>query len=796
MKGGNVRLVGFCLAVFFALIYSGNACGKSVTSPDDANAATDLWAYYGFGEMEMIKLGWDIKNLRTADFDHDGLIDIVVANNTDSRIEILLQKPAVSAEDVKNRVADANDTNINELNPPSRFRKVPVPISVRIASMVTGDLNSDGLADLAFYGEPRALYVLLQKSAGPNEKKTDLNWKAVKKIKIDDGLLNSNSLECADIDNDNKTDLILVGADAVYVILQKADGTLAEPVKYPTTSRVLAMRVADFNGDKHSDLLMITNDSEKPLSLRFGQKNGRLGPEIRFDFDTPSSIDVCRYDNTGGDKILVVDAKSGRFKSFRTLSEKPTADDDYPVLFYPLPVTKENAARDLVVADVDGDDLADIVISDSGAAQLILYRQVKGMGLDTPVEFPAFADITSLSTADIDKDGRDEIGVLSVKEKTIGISSYEDKRLTFPKPLDITGEPLAMQLADVDGDGKTDCVYVAKDANDVRWLRVRYNLAAKESKIPETALELKKLTANTDGLRVFDADHDGLQDVMIFVSYDQPIMVRQAGKGKFELVDSPAAQSSLIKEAKPSSVAVAKIDGKKEDQLLVAQQNFARSLHIVDGKWTIIDQYNAKSTEDIISGVAAFDLNNDSHPEILLLDGQKGRLQILKAGDDKMYHFVKEIDISTWNIKKILFAPLAGNPTGSVLLFDQDKFALITPGGDKVKLEQLFSYETTIKEGKYANLISGDINSDGRTDFVMVEYKRNHIEILTLNDNMQPVSATSFKVFEQKSYREEERRSGHAMVEPSELVIADVTGDGKNDIVTITHDRIIIYPQD
>lgn len=40
------------------------------------------------------------------------------------------------------------------------------------------------------------------------------------------------------------------------------------------------------------------------------------------------------------------------------------------------------------------------------------------------------------------------------------------------------------------------------------------------------------------------------------------------------------------------------------------------------------------------------------------------------------------------------------------------------------------------------------------------------------------------------------KRGSQALVEPSELAIADVTGDGKNDIVTITHDRIIIYPQD
>ena len=790
-----MRAWKFCLAVLFAVIGSSNLYGVS-KSGADANAVTDLWAYYGFGEMEMVKLGWDIKNLRTADFNHDGLMDIAVVNNTDSRIEILLQKAAISSEEGVSHQADANDTDINELNPPSKFRKVPVPVSVKIAGFVCGDLNGDGLADIAFYGEPRALYVLLQKPADAADKKDSLGWKALKKIKIDDGLLNSNALECADINNDGKADLILAGADAVYVILQQADGTLAEAIKYPTTSRILAMRVADFNGDKRSDLMMLTNDGEKPLSIRFGQQNGQLGPQVQFDFDAPSSIDVCNYDGVGGAKILSIDAKSGRFKSNKVVTEKPNTDEEYPILFYPLPVRKENAARDMVIGDVDGDGLADIVVSDPGAAQLILYRQIKGMGLDTPVEFPAFADIASLSVADIDKDGHDKIGVLSVKEKTIGISRYEDKRLTFPKPLEITGEPLAMQLADVDGDRKTDCVYVSKDANDVRWLRVRYDLAAGEkSKIADSALELKKLTANPDGLKVFDADYDGLQDVLIFVSYDQPIMVRQSTKGKFEIVDSPASQASLIKEAKASSTAVAKVDGKKGDDLLVAQQNFARSLRMADGKWTIVDQYNAKSTENVISGVAAFDIDNDGHSDILLLDGQKGRLQILKTGDDKMYHFAKEIDISTWNIKKILFATLTGGKAGSIVLFDADKFALITPRSDNMKLEQQFSYETTIKEGKYANLISGDINSDGHSDFVLVEYKRNHIEILTLNDAMQPVSAMTFKVFEQKSYREEERR-GQALVEPSELVIADVTGDGKNDLVTITHDRVIIYPQD
>ena len=162
---------------------------------------------------------------------------------------------------------------------------------------------------------------------------------------------------------------------------------------------------------------------------------------------------------------------------------------------------------------------------------------------------------------------------------------------------------------------------------------------------------------------------------------------------------------------------------------------------------------------------------------------------------------MKELDVGKWNDAahlKVLFEPLAGNDVKSILLFDSEKFALITPPrGNNVPhyLEQQFSYETKIKDGVYGNLIAGDINSDGRPDIIMVEYNRNYIEILALDSELKPIPAMRFKVFEQKSFRNTERH-GKSGVEPRELKIADVTGDDKNDLVTIIHDRIIIYPQD
>ncbi len=821
--------------VVIAAIFIGVFLGNADAEQAQVGSLSD---YYGFKEIEIVKLDWGIKDLEIADFNGDGRNDIVIVNNGKSKIELLIQKEAVGPGETEVAV-DPNDIDVNTITPPTRFEKHSIAVSQKVYSLVCGDLNSDGMKDLAFYGEPKGLYVMLQKSNGAEaDKPKSLTWQTIKKFKIDDGLLTSDMLACVDLNNDGADDLALAGRDGIYIVVQQESGSLAEPVKYPTSTQTLSLKAGDLNGDNINDLILITNDIEKPVHVRFGLKTGQLGPQVQFFIQRPFAVQLHNLDGVAGEEILTVDGGSGRLicYKFAVVNQK---DTDWPILFYPLASGEGDTKRDLVVGDFDGDGLVDVTISDPGAAELIFYKQMPGLGLYEPVRFPAFSDITSLSAVDIDKDGKTELGVLSIKEKVVGLTKFEDDRLSFPKPVDLTGEPVAMELADVDNDGSVDCLYISTDSNNIRTLRTIYNLPATEKrrsgsakgrgrkskiteKVGETgpALELKKLTSNPDGLKVLDVDQDGLQDVLIFVSYEPPILVRQTEKRKFEVIDSPKAQASLIKDASLRSIALANVDSKAGKELLVAQKNFARSLVFSDGRrWSVVDQYNAKSTDNQISAVAAFDIYRDparrepgeglegpgkaepqSRPAILLLDGRKGQLQILKTGNDKTYRVEKQLDVGKWNAAvhlKMLFAPLTGNEAKSLLLFDSGKFALIAgPSGSGVTrhLEQSFNYETKIKDGIYGNLTAGDINHDGRTDIIMVEGRRNHIEILALDAGLKPIPAMRFKIFEQKSYRDKGRPKPN--VEPRELKVADVTNDGKDDLVTVIHDRIIIYPQD
>jgi hypothetical protein len=560
--------------------------GRDVNQPD----ANGISEYYGFGEMEIIKLDWGINNLQIADFDGDGRNDIAVANNRKAAIEILLQKDSIGPQD-QDVAVDPNDVDINALVGPSRFARQTVPVSQRIYSMVSGDLNGDGLIDLAYYAEPRGLYILLQRTAPsnvegkPQKEKTKsrtLTWQPAKRINIDDALPNENALICEDIDNDGKKDLIVVGRDAIYVLLQKKDGSLGEPVKYPTAARIIGAEVGDLTGNGINDLLLVTDDAERPIHVRLGQKNNQLGPEMRLLSEMPLALELANMGGKEGKDILAIDAISRRLACYKLTSDS-SQGDDWPVLFYPLAAGQGSEKRDLVVGDFDGDKLADVVISDPGAAELILYRQLPGIGLAEPARFPSLAEADALSAADVDGDGKTELGVLSIKEKTIGISKFESGRLTFPKAVDLTGEPLAMELSDIDNDKSADCVYVSRSQSDARSLRIIYNVAKADAN-DTLAVELPQLATNPQAIKVIDVDHDGLKDVLIFVKYELPILVRQTGKRKFEVVDSPKAQTSLIKEAALRSIYSADVDGKPGDELLVAQNNFARSMTFTNGE--------------------------------------------------------------------------------------------------------------------------------------------------------------------------------------------------------------------
>ncbi len=121
-----------------------------------------------------------------------------------------------------------------------------------------------------------------------------------------------------------------------------------------------------------------------------------------------------------------------------------------------------NAGALLALGDLDGDRKVDVVVTDPANAQFLLYRQSGRTGLGAGQSFPALVGGRTVRLADLDGNGKDEVIVLSEQEKQIGRSVLDEGRLTFPTPLPISGEPVALDVADLDGDRTPEVLYVAR----------------------------------------------------------------------------------------------------------------------------------------------------------------------------------------------------------------------------------------------------------------------------------------------------------------------------------------------
>jgi hypothetical protein len=112
--------------------------------------------------------------------------------------------------------------------------------------------------------------------------------------------------------------------------------------------------------------------------------------------------------------------------------------------------------------------------------------------------------------------------------------------------------------------------------------------------------------------------------------------------------------------------------------------------------------------------------------------------------------------------------------------------------GSVWELSELDSYETPIKDGHLSDIVAGDFNNAGRKDLVFLETEKNYLDLVTFEPPHKLVPANRWQVFEERTFRSRRNDS----LEPREAVVADVTGDGKPDLIVLVHDRILVYPQD
>src|SRR5260370_21502137 len=114
---------------------------------------------FGFTGPEIFPIDNGIEMLHSADLDGDGLNDLIVVNNSRSKITLLYNQTGKT--NVVNHTGDETKRELNELPPDARFRIESLSSEKRISSLFVADLNGDGRPDIANYGgDPKERVVL------------------------------------------------------------------------------------------------------------------------------------------------------------------------------------------------------------------------------------------------------------------------------------------------------------------------------------------------------------------------------------------------------------------------------------------------------------------------------------------------------------------------------------------------------------------------------------------------------------------------------------------------------------
>jgi hypothetical protein len=288
----------------------------------------------------------------------------------------------------------------------------------------------------------------------------------------------------------------------------------------------------------------------------------------------------------------------------------------------------------------------------------------------------------------------------------------------------------------------------------------------------------------------------------MLMPYEKVKILRQVpGKDFEELdVDPPGG----ARELSQPWLSTADIDGDGKPELLLAQKNFLRavilqreaplpnSTNAAAWTFTVKEQINGAGSNSRLAGVAAIPNGTNVIPSLFLLDVERKVLTLCERGSAGVWQVVRNVPLPVSDFTSVQPIALGAGKTNAVSFVGLNAVACLPLDGQAWELTELDSYETPIKDGHLSDVVTGDLDNDGRKDLVFLETARNYLDLVIFDARHKLVPANRWQVFEERTFRG--RRSDFP--EPREAVVADVTGDGKNDLIILVHDRILVYPQE
>lgn len=341
-----------------------------------------------FGPHQRYRIGSRPMSVVTGDFTGDGLTDVAVSTTfslsprRDYKVWLFRQKLDGSIRDALKYPTDlAYSDN---------------------AGLAAGDLNADGLTDLALatatgvdiftqasgrlsaavlFPVPNAEQVQIEDVVGGRGADLVVNSNfevtIVRNVRgtLEHGpqiSLENKNIEAGDVTNDGLADLVANSRAAVYVSAQTVPGVFADPVSYPTIGGrpTQGLELADVTGDGLDDAIvtLASNSPDAAVDVFPGDPGSIFAMPLRYEsYDIPQVVAAADLDDDGRADVVTIHDGWNAAGVYLQAADGTLA----PEQLVPIPRTSHANEDFLSLGDVNGDDKIDILFT-AGRGLIVL----------------------------------------------------------------------------------------------------------------------------------------------------------------------------------------------------------------------------------------------------------------------------------------------------------------------------------------------------------------------------------------------------------------------------------------
>jgi hypothetical protein len=743
--------------------------------------------------FQPIPVGADPNAIVAGDFNGDGRLDLAVVNSDNDDISVLIS------------------------NGDGTFQpQVTYPVGSEPNAIVAGDFTGDGKLDLAVvdssvsYGSDGMVSVLLGNGDG--------TFQPAQQYTVGE---NPEAIVAGDFTGDARLDLAVAdsGSNAVSILLGNGDGTFQPAQQYAVGSKPVAIAAGDFTGDGQLDLAVADEDSNQ-VSILLGNGDGNFQPAVDYlaganPADYPAGIVAGDFTGDGrldlavsnledysvsvllgnGDGTFQPAVRYGGLLFPTTIVAGDFTDDGHLDLAvavsngvsillgngdgtFAAPVQYAVASAQTLVASDFTDDghldlavLANDDVDPNGTVSILLGN---GNGtFQTQADEQAGSSPQGEVAGDFNGDGKLDLAVVDNGSDTVSILLGNGDGAFQPAVQYAVGpDPYAIVAGDFNGDGRLDLAVANGDYGSSGTVSVLMGNGdgTFQPQLTYAVLPDSQVIAEPQAIVAGDFTGNGNIDLAVadYGSSDVSILLGN-GNGTFQFAQVYPVESG------PDAIAAGDFTGNGRDDLAVGyleSDDLSILLSNSDGTFQPAVQYSAGLS---VQAIVVADFNGDGKSDLALASLYASTVAVLLGNGDGTFQPAVQ-----YNVAYELGAIVAGNFTGdghidlavADSLYDQ---VFVLPGNGDGTFQPPVPYAV----GSYPDaLVAGDFTGSGQLDLVAANQGSDDVSVLL-------------------------GVGGGTFVDPGQFdttpyanpLVADVDGDGTDDVLVVDGSGDILYRQ-